>query len=108
MLRLDDFSCFVANWTDKATNLRSIAKQLNIGLDLLVFVDDNPAERSIVRQMVPEVAVPEVSVDPIEFRGGAGAASVFSGRDARVGRFQANRYYRANAKRAESKRAPAE
>jgi FkbH-like protein len=63
VLRTDDISCFVANWTDKASNLRNIAKQLNIGLDSIVFVDDNPAERSIVRQLVPEVCVPELPED---------------------------------------------
>ena len=46
VLRLDDIACFVANWDDKATNLARIANQLNIGLNSLVFVDDNPAERS--------------------------------------------------------------
>jgi len=63
VLRRDDISCFVANWHDKATNLRAIAKELNIGTDSLVFVDDNPAERAIVRQLVPEVAVPELPED---------------------------------------------
>ena len=47
ILRLDDISCFMANWDDKATNLGRIAQQLNIGLNSLVFVDDNPAERAI-------------------------------------------------------------
>ena len=46
VLRRKDISCFVANWRDKATNLREIALQLNIGLDSLVFFDDNPAERA--------------------------------------------------------------
>ena len=64
VLRLDDISCFVANWDDKATNLARIAKQLNIGLNSLVFVDDNPAERAIIRQLRPEVAVPELPTDP--------------------------------------------
>ncbi len=63
VLRLDDISCFVANWDDKASNLVRIAEQLNIGLNSLVFVDDNPAERSIVRQLRPEVAVPELPPD---------------------------------------------
>ncbi len=62
-LRHGDFSCFMANWNDKASNLRAIAQQLNIGLDSLVFIDDNPAERAIVRQLVPEVAVPEMPDD---------------------------------------------
>ena len=63
VLRLQDISCFVANWDDKATNLRNIAATLNIGLNSLVFVDDNPAERAIVRRLVPEVAVPELPED---------------------------------------------
>ena len=64
VLRRGDIACFVANWADKATNLRSIAAQLRIGLDALVFVDDNPAERAIVRQELPMVAVPELPEDP--------------------------------------------
>lgn len=62
-LRQGDFSCFMANWNDKASNLRAIAQQLNIGLDSLVFIDDNSAERAIARQLVPEVAVPELPED---------------------------------------------
>jgi FkbH-like protein len=64
ILRMDDFVAFVANWDDKATNLRRIAGQLNIGIDSLVFFDDNPAERSLVRQFEPEVFVVEVPEDP--------------------------------------------
>lgn len=64
VLRLENISCFVANWNDKAANLRMIAETLNIGLNSIVFVDDNPAERALVRQFVPEVAVPEIPLDP--------------------------------------------
>ncbi len=67
VLRLDDISCFMANWNDKAANLREIARTLNIGLDALVFADDNPAERALVRQLVPEVAVPDLPTDPADF-----------------------------------------
>jgi FkbH-like protein len=63
-LRLEDFGVFAANWNDKASNLAYIAKTLNIGTDSLVFLDDNPAERERVRQMLPEVAVPELPEDP--------------------------------------------
>ncbi len=56
-LRLDDIACFVANWESKAANLRTIAARLNIGLDALVLVDDNPVERQAIRQLVPEVDV---------------------------------------------------
>lgn len=63
-LRLNDFACFIANWEDKATNLKRAAQRLNIGLDSMVFFDDNPAEREIVRRFVPEVEVIEVPEDP--------------------------------------------
>lgn len=64
LLKRNDIACFVANWTDKAANLREIARTLNIGLDSLVFVDDNPFERNLVRQELPEVTVPELPDDP--------------------------------------------
>ena len=60
VLQLDDFVAFQANWEPKDQNVRRIANMLNIGLDSLVFLDDNPMERAIVREHVPEVAVPEV------------------------------------------------
>ena len=63
ILTLEDFSAFKANWDPKPDNLRAIAADLNIGLDSLVFVDDNPAERSFVSQQLPEVAVPELGSD---------------------------------------------
>ena len=46
VLREDDIACFVANFDDKASNIRKIAEALNVGLDSLVFVDDNPVERA--------------------------------------------------------------
>ena len=67
LLSLDDISVFVANWQDKATNIAGIADQLNIGLDSLVIVDDNPAERALIRQSYPEVAVPELPPDPSNY-----------------------------------------
>lgn len=67
LLRRDDIAAFVANWDDKAANLRTIAAQLNIGLDSLVFVDDNPAERARVRESLPMVAVPELPKDPAHY-----------------------------------------
>jgi FkbH-like protein len=63
-LALDHFSVFVANWDDKPRSLQTIAAELNIGLDSLVFVDDNPAEREVVRQLLPEVEVLELPADP--------------------------------------------
>jgi FkbH-like protein len=67
VLKRSDIACFIANWDDKATNLRRIAATLNIGLDSLVFVDDNPFERNLVREKLPEVAVPEISEDPSSY-----------------------------------------
>jgi FkbH-like protein len=60
VLRLEHFSAFKANWLPKPENLAAIAGELNIGLDSLVFVDDNPAERALVRAQLPAVAVPEM------------------------------------------------
>ena len=67
VLRRSDIAAFVANWSDKAENLRAIAGQLNIGLDSLVFVDDNPVERARVREALPMVAVPELPDDPARY-----------------------------------------
>ena len=64
VLRLTDIASFRANWEDKPANLRAIAADLNIGLDALVFLDDNPFERNFVREQLPMVAVPEVEDDP--------------------------------------------
>ena len=59
-----DIACFVANFEDKATNLRRIAQTLNVGLDSLVFVDDNPAERAWISQELPEVLIVDLPEDP--------------------------------------------
>ena len=60
VLHADDFVAFRANWEPKNINLAEIAKEINIGTDSLVFIDDNPAERQLIRETMPEVAVPEV------------------------------------------------
>ena len=65
-LSLKDFACMRINWNDKATNIREIAQELNIGLDSMVFVDDNPTERELIRQQLPMVAVPEWPAQPYE------------------------------------------
>jgi FkbH-like protein len=79
VLKRDEIACFVANWNDKAANLRHIAKTLNIGLDALVFVDDNPAERDLVRRELPMVGVPEMPEDPALYVGTIAAAGYFEG-----------------------------
>jgi len=76
-LRLEDISCFRANWENKADNLREIAKSLNIGLDSLVFVDDNPAERDLVQSALPEVAVVPLPEDPSGYAAALAAGCYF-------------------------------
>ncbi len=65
VLVVEDFVAFHANWEPKDSNIRQIAKELNLGLDSFVFIDDNPAERALVRQSLPEVAVPEVDSEDV-------------------------------------------
>lgn len=77
ILKRSDIACFVANWQDKATNLRTIAETLNIGTDSLVFFDDNPAEREIVRLNLPEVAVIDVPTDPAYYAKALSDSGVF-------------------------------
>jgi FkbH-like protein len=62
-LREDDFVSFKADWNPKPANIEAIARELNIGLDSLVFIDDNPVEREAVRAALPEVAVPDFPGD---------------------------------------------
>ncbi len=67
LLKEDDIAVFVANWEDKASNLEHIAQRLDIGVDALVLLDDNPAEREQVRQALPQVAVPELGADVSDY-----------------------------------------
>jgi FkbH-like protein len=66
-LKLDDFAAFVANWDPKPENLKRIAQTLNIGLDALVFVDDNPVECAAVRRALPEIDVIALPPDPSHY-----------------------------------------
>lgn len=100
ILREEDIAVFQANWRDKASNLQAIASLLKIGTDALVFMDDNPAEREQVRQVLPEVAVPELTEDPSEYpalilAGGYFESLTFTDDDR-----QRAEQYRANAERA--------
>jgi len=69
VLRLSDFAAFRASWDPKADSLRAMAADLDLGLDSFVFVDDNPAERELIRQSLPEVAVIDLPEDPSEYAG---------------------------------------
>lgn len=97
VLRRGHIVSFVANWDDKATNLRRIAREVNVGLDSLVFVDDNPFERNLVRGELPMVSVPEVPEDPALVPGCLAAAGYFEALSitaddrARLAQYKANR-----------------
>jgi len=67
VLKLEDIAVFVANWNSKADNINQIQRILNIGFDSMVFIDDNPAEREMVRTHLPIVCVPELPVDPSNY-----------------------------------------
>ncbi len=100
LLRLEHIAVFQANWNDKASNIKAIAEELSLGLDSIVFLDDNPAERGLVRKLLPQVAVPELPEDPAGYvrtlaAAGYFEAVAFASEDlARAG------FYQDNAKRA--------
>lgn len=100
LLRLEHIAVFQANWNDKATNIQAIAEELSLGLDSMVFLDDNPVERGLVRQLLPQVAVPELPDDPAFYArtlaaGGYFEAVAFANEDLKRAGF-----YQDNAKRA--------
>jgi FkbH-like protein len=100
LLKLDHIAVFQANWNDKATNLQAIADELSLGIDSLVFLDDNPAERGLVRKLLPQVSVPELPEDPAYYArtlaaGGYFEAVAFASEDLKRAGF-----YQDNAKRA--------
>ena len=67
VLKLDDIAVFQANWETKVDNIRTIQQILNIGFDSMVFLDDNPFERNMVRENIPGITVPELPEDPAEY-----------------------------------------
>ena len=67
VLKLDDIAVFMANWETKVDNIRAIQQILNIGFDSMVFLDDNPFERNMVRENIPGITVPELPEDPGEY-----------------------------------------
>ncbi len=101
LLRENHISVFQANWSDKASNIKAIAEMLSLGLESMVFLDDNPAERMQVRKELPEVAIPELPNDPALFArtliaAGYFEAIAFSEEDRKRASF-----YQGNAERAQ-------
>ena len=99
VLRRTDIACFVANWDDKAGNLRRIARELSLGLDSFVFVDDNPAERHIIRRELPMVAVPELPDDVANYAASVADAGYFEAASFTSDDVARGRSYQANAER---------
>jgi FkbH-like protein len=100
LLKLDHIAVFQANWNDKATNIQAISEELSLGLDAMVFLDDNPAERGLVRKLLPQVAVPELPGEPAYYArtlaaGGYFEAVAFATEDIKRAGF-----YQDNARRA--------
>jgi FkbH-like protein len=98
-LHLDDFAAFYANWTDKPSNIKAMAQYLNLGLDSFVFLDDNPAERALMRRERPEVTVPEVSGNPDEFITAMVSGKYFEATTLSAEDLNRSRQYRSNALR---------
>lgn len=102
VLREDDCVMFVANWEDKASNIRKIRETLNIGMDSIVFIDDNPFERNAVRSQIADLTVPELPPEPEKYLDFLRKSNLFetvsvSGEDAKR-----TQQYREEAQRTES------
>jgi FkbH-like protein len=100
LLKLDHIAVFQANWSDKATNIQAIAEELSLGLDAMVFLDDNPAERGLVRQLLPEVAVPELPEEAAYYTRTLSAAGYFEAVAFASEDLNRAGFYQDNAKRA--------
>ena len=100
LLRLDHIAVFQANWNDKATNIQAIAEELSLGLDAMVFLDDNPVERGLVRQLLPQVAVPELPEEPAYYTRTLAAAGYFEAVAFANEDLKRAGFYQDNAKRA--------
>ena len=99
LLREEHVAVFQANWQDKASNIKAIAAELNLGLDSMVFLDDNPVERELVRTLAPEVAVPELPSDPALYARTLLAAGYFESIGFSEEDKQRAQLYRDNARR---------
>ncbi len=100
LLKLDHIAVFQANWNDKATNIQAIAEELSLGLDAMVFLDDNPVERGLVRKLIPQVAVPELPEDPAYYARTLAAAGYFEAVAFATEDLKRAGFYQDNAKRA--------
>ncbi len=99
ILQKNHFAAITANWEDKATNLINLAKQLNLGLDSFVFLDDDPLQREFVRSRLPEVLVPELGLEPESYINILYSLAVFSPFRATAEDLKKNQQYKEEQKR---------
>ena len=100
ILKFEDFTSFKANWDPKSKNIHEIADEINIGLESLVFIDDNPVERDIVRKEFGSiVTVPEIGDDVVHYREILDSADLFTVTSLSSEDVKRNEYYKNNQKR---------
>jgi FkbH-like protein len=99
VLQFNDFTSFKANWEAKHQNIQNIVKEINIGIDSLVFIDDNPVERDIVSSQLPSVSVPNVGDDVINFIDHIDRNGYFESTSLSTDDVNRNKYYEDNKKR---------
>lgn len=104
ILRRTHFAALRINWNDKAQSLREIAAELNVGIDALAFVDDNPVERARIRQELPEVTVIDLPENPLEYARALRASPVFERLAVSAEDLERGRYYAEQSSRADLER----
>lgn len=104
VLKLEDIAVFVANWQDKAGNIREIQQTLNLGMDSFVFLDDNPFERNVVQSLIPEITVPELPEDPAEYVNYLKSLNLFETASYSAADAKRTEQYRSEADRVQSQR----
>ena len=105
VLKMEDIAVFIANWENKTDNIRTIQGILNIAFDSMVFVDDNPFEREMVRKNLPDVTVPEMPDDPADYLEFLYSQNLFETASYSSGEQNRNKMYQNEAKRVEMAKA---
>lgn len=67
IIKLNDISVFIANWDNKVNNINYIKNILNISFESMIFIDDNPFERNMVKMAIPNIQVPDLPDDPAHY-----------------------------------------
>ncbi len=103
LLKKEDFSNIKANWDPKYMNIKKIAEELNIGLDSLIFIDDNPGERDLVKSQLPQIAVPNIGQNAVEYLDYIDRNGYFEPFNISKEDMKRKVYYETNQKREEAK-----